>query len=445
MVYYYFNKMVRIEETLGDMYMSISEKYRSETDQEVYNIGNIEKSFVELCNGQNEASYIKNQLHEKFEIEESDFKTVVSFFKDIELLAESLVPVTGFDSVYKYNKPFEITYDITSECNCNCLYCLNSSGKAEHNELTMEQIIQLFKKVVELRPNHVAIGGGEPLLRLDEVLFIIRLLSQNNIDHVLFTNSTLINESTAKKLKDAGLKAIRTSIDGHEPWLHDKLRNRKGCLEEVEAAIKIVKKQGIKVYISSTINSSNFEYLSEIKRFTGKLGDFTSCYPVNPLGRGTDTSHLLTNKQYVAYLEENYGNSEGNIDFIAFPKKRCAIGENLFISPTGNVYPCWTLAQEGMTLANVLDKDFEFNALYSRSTLLRSCLDLNVDQIKNCSTCKIKYICYGGCRGNAYSLNDDLYARDNSRCAAIQEFTKNIYEKGTQDSINRLHRLCSIK
>ena len=86
------------------------------------------------------------------------------------------------------------------------------------------------------------------------------------------------------------------------------------------------------------------------------------------------------------------------------PLKSCGMGQNLFIEPDGNVFPCYAwhpphamLGNASKGLSSVLG-----------SELFRSLSQSTVDTIEKCRECEFRYLCGGACRawGNKKNQQD---------------------------------------
>jgi hypothetical protein len=110
---------------------------------------------------------------------------------------------------------------VTGLCNQNCYYCTISEGRWQKDEVwANERKVGKPEDIVEeariCRARGAGITGGEPLMRLDRVVEYIKLLKREfgKQFHIhLYTNGTLVNEETLKKLNDAGLDELRIHMN----------------------------------------------------------------------------------------------------------------------------------------------------------------------------------------------------------------------------------------
>jgi len=88
-----------------------------------------------------------------------------------------------------------------------------------------------------VKPNFIEFSGGEPLTRND-MLQIMKNLSDNNHSIMLRTNATLVNKQIAKKLKKLdNLIMVAVSLDGSNENVFSILRGN-GVFEKTISGIK---------------------------------------------------------------------------------------------------------------------------------------------------------------------------------------------------------------
>ena len=111
---------------------------------------------------------------------------------------------------------------INGRCNCRCFYC---PSRQDEDSLPTTNTIQFSNPrdyvdyIRRMGFRGVSFSGGEPLLKLDETLRYIRSIKQvfGDTAHTwLYTNGTLANVSTLRKLREAGLDEIRFDIGATE-------------------------------------------------------------------------------------------------------------------------------------------------------------------------------------------------------------------------------------
>ncbi len=114
----------------------------------------------------------------------------------------------------------------TGVCNEGCFYCPLSSakkGKAVSyiNEVPVREGRDILLEVLASRSKGVGITGGDPILVVDYVADVIKLLkgSLRRGFHIhLYTTGKHLNENALRKLVDAGLDELRIHVTGAHSW-----------------------------------------------------------------------------------------------------------------------------------------------------------------------------------------------------------------------------------
>ncbi len=60
----------------------------------------------------------------------------------------------------KLNGPQNVMLDITQKCNMHCMHCYNYSGDCMYNDLNDEQMIDVARQLLEIKPCLVCLCGG---------------------------------------------------------------------------------------------------------------------------------------------------------------------------------------------------------------------------------------------------------------------------------------------
>ena len=98
-------------------------------------------------------------------------------------------------------------------CNCACPFCFSKSSISalRHDTVDWQQLD--LERYFDFARDHgatrlVITGGGEPLLRADAVLDIVRRGSAYFAEIACFTNGSLLTSNLAQQLADAGLSYL---------------------------------------------------------------------------------------------------------------------------------------------------------------------------------------------------------------------------------------------
>lgn len=214
------------------------------------------------------------------------------------------------------SSPFSVSFTVTRKCNYMCRHCYNMSGSDVKEELTDEELLDIARQLAELHPTDICICGGEPLIR-GEVIFDIIKICKNNCGSInIVSNGFLINEETAKKLKNAGIDTLQISLDGNTPFLHNFMRMNSQAYDRAISAMKNGVKSGLSVCASCCPNKLNIPYIEDICKLLVGIGvNELRLMPLLTMGRGLEmdifkpsSDEYLLLQQKIYLLNKKYKN-----------------------------------------------------------------------------------------------------------------------------------------
>ncbi len=185
------------------------------------------------------------------------------------------------------SSPVRIVLLPTNRCNLRCVFCGGVYERKDPNfswkdELDRKKWIEIAEEANDLGVVEWLIGGGgEPMVRAETVVEMIKKIKQLNSNSVieLSTNGTLITKDIAKKLVLSGCDFIQTGIDGPNAKIHDFLRGRKGAFKRTVKAIKYLssakkkyKKEKPTIKVHVVLNSKNYDKLLKMLKLIYSLG-----------------------------------------------------------------------------------------------------------------------------------------------------------------------------
>ncbi len=303
--------------------------------------------------------------------------------------------------------PIHCNLQVTYRCNFKCAIC--DFWKTEHRkaeELSLEDIRLIGRKLNELGTLIISLAGGEPLIR-EDLCEVVRVLNQENHLPILITNGWFVNESLAKDLSDAGLQEISVSVDYASPEKHDAQRGAKGSWDRAVRALELLnryrKSRTNRVHMITVLMDDNLDEIEPLIRLARELG---VTYMVNlySWNRGTKarrlpdqsvTRHLLDLKRrypefisLTSYLERmDQAIAQGGIG-------NCQTGKLLMnIDNKGNVARCTETLDE--PVGNLLREDV--HAIYGKL--------IERQRTRDCAQC------WTSCRGFAESMYQPPRAR----------------------------------
>lgn len=316
-----------------------------------------------------------------------------------------------------------VGFNLTEACNLRCLHCfVNSSPEVDRiKELSDEEALEVIASLVVLGKPDFTFSGGEPLLRQDLLITILEKLRRTDAAENIkvITNGLLMTEKLAERLAGFNLE-VQISLDGSNAEVHDFIRGH-GSFDRAVAALKMLISRGIKTSTCTTVMKPNLANLSEIVRFAISLGvNKVQTQLMIPVGRSRENINKIaidSNTGLAAMWEakqiaDEYDvwGHEGCSHYSMCNGKRvrpCDFGAYLYITSTGDLYPCAGLYHPTMRLGNVLTDDLP--NIWHHSPILNSLRSTTVHDFEECRGCAYRYFCGGGCRGDVFLITNDFH------------------------------------
>ncbi len=317
-----------------------------------------------------------------------------------------------------YNKKIdEIKIELTYGCNSHCYFCQNKTIPTEKKQLTTKQILNLLDDIKRNDIKKVRFTGGEPTLRKD-LLEILAYAKKLGLIVKLNTNGRF-NIDYAKKLSNH-IDVILFSVHGDNKKSNKQITKT----QDFDNKIKIIKffsRSKVHTACNTIMNKETVKNLNNFLRLMDKLKVqdwfFSPQVPVPG-----EKNYYLKNKEIELIVEKliKYNKKQkttysiGKCATIPFcscdPRKIldlysgkeaggkfCGPNNSLVVSPKGDVRFCYSINKMlGNTLKNSL-----------KDILGKKLLNKNLSPAE-CKGCLMEFICRGGCRFTAESINGNL-------------------------------------
>ena len=101
----------------------------------------------------------------------------------------------------------------------------------------------------------------------------------------------------------------------------------------------------------------------------------------------------------------------------------CGLGQNLYVEPNGDAYPCYAWCEKEKLLGNL--GQITLFELLSKGELYEYCRH-NVDTNEKCKTCEVRYLCGGICK--AWVKDKHNIDSGDFDCTARKEYFLRIVE-----------------
>jgi len=267
--------------------------------------------------------------------------------------------------------PIEASIKVTERCNSRCITCDIWKNKPE-NELTTQEIENIFHQLKEIGIKLIGFTGGECLLRSDIGELIKKAKEIVGAKVYIITNGILL-EKKAKVLLESGVDYISVSLDGIGKT-DEKIRGVLGHYDKAIKGINVLKKlnPGGKpiINIGTTLIESNLDDVPKLIEVCKKLN---ATWSYNLLDtslyffKNVDASGLLINdenlvdrtidylykisKETPEIINMNSVALEFARDYLKGKKPHfyCALGYlRIFINSNLDIYSgCWALPPIG--------------------------------------------------------------------------------------------------
>ncbi len=142
-----------------------------------------------------------------------------------------------------------VVWGITNRCMLNCKHCYDWENIDKQDHLTLEQLKMILSKIMEQGIRHIQISGGEPLVRFNDLILLLKEAS-DKVDFWLLTSGFGLTPEKAKALKLAGLVGVSISLDHWEEKSHNNFRNNRNSFDWVKKAVENCRNAGILVALS---------------------------------------------------------------------------------------------------------------------------------------------------------------------------------------------------
>lgn len=216
---------------------------------------------------------------------DNDPMTILARSADVH--SDSAVP-TAPRLVDRFGR--HVTYvrlSVTDRCDFRCVYCMGEEMifLPRAQILTLEEIAELGRAVVELGVRKIRITGGEPLVRKNVLWLLRELGSLPGLKELVLTTNGSQLDKLAPALKEAGVKRINISLDSLQAERFRRI-TRVGELDKVLRGIDAAQAAGFeRLKLNAVIlKNRNHDEVVALARFALAHGMDISYIEEMPLG-----------------------------------------------------------------------------------------------------------------------------------------------------------------
>jgi MoaA/NifB/PqqE/SkfB family radical SAM enzyme len=241
---------------------------------------------------------------------------------------------------------------VSSRCPYTCSYCYNSSLHSKEERMELPFLLESIEKLQKAGVQSIYLSGGEPMMRFDDVLKILKHFQNSGIRFWLLSTGWKLNHESLRELKNAGLKGVMISLDSFDAEQINSVKGSPKAFDQSLSAMKGASETGLIVTVDAVL-SRNLLEKDPFEKYVQTAGNagavFINAYaPKNTEGDNSDA--------YAAYSLEDFQKLQNRIDenhrdkknkpIVYSPDlweaKRGCVGGKLFvyIDPDGNVKIC---------------------------------------------------------------------------------------------------------
>jgi len=332
----------------------------------------------------------------------------------------------------------DLIVSLADRCNLACSYCFNAKQRQDRLDqpgtarLTREAIANTAREFKEMGGTAILITGGEPTLNPD-FLDICEDAKALGLAVRVITNGTRLDRLDVHRLVEA-VETLSVSLDSVDDTLNAQLwqvsKYRSADILASLATIGRTRRQDgslIDIVIKPTLTRHNLAALPQLFQVTETaLAGCTVGFDISgfqsiddaainddlrisraDLEAGLRAAWLALvpkgnddqAQRRRALAAEDFGLSLGGKMPSLERPKALSCTPSLFVTNTGDVFPCQALERDEFRLGNVATKSLRAAFAHPRFSDLRRTMFR--DDIDVCGTCALRYACVEHCHGTA--------------------------------------------
>ena len=304
----------------------------------------------------------------------------------------------------------------TNSCNLRCKYCYIHHKQSDMSINTGKRSVDCAFRVAKsenFKTVQFKLSGGEVTLREDFIFELVKYIRKRSKDSkikaviTLLSNGITISDKLIELIRKKDIH-LTISLDGNE-YYHDKQRvfpNGEGSFKQVSKSIEKLVKNKVPPFISIVVTSKSVEGLPELIEYLliKKLRFRINLFRENSCTVGQNDLNMDT-KKIIKHLKSVYKVIEKNIPEYSLKSSLldrvyltdlhqygCIVNRNyMVVDQKGGISQCQMEIEDFVTN---IDCENPLEVLRKHKKGIRS---VSVDQKKECSSCKWRYWCGGGC------------------------------------------------
>jgi MoaA/NifB/PqqE/SkfB family radical SAM enzyme len=248
----------------------------------------------------------------------------------------------------------------TLRCNLKCYGCY--AGTHEHkDELTFDEVDQIFSDTYDAGTNLVVVLGGEPFM----VPWLLDIIQKHHkMAFIIYTNGLLVDDAKIKKLAEMGNASIAIGLDGLKEDTDD--RKGQGTFNKAMETMRKLRDAGVIVGFSAMTSRKNFDVVHSEEFFDTMIANGAGYGWLSlavPQGRASTETDLLPTAEQKAQIQGLIHKLKQTkpiliVDFLTdtYLTEGCGAGRTMWhINANGDAEPCVLMP---FTVDNIHEKSF---------------------------------------------------------------------------------------
>ncbi len=268
-----------------------------------------------------------------------------------------------------------VVFSMTKACSYKCEHCYQSKDGGP--DLDLELLKKTAQSIQDIGVAMFDIEGGEPLIRYERLLALLKSLDERS-ELWINTTGAQLTPAILQEMKDAGLFGLMVSIHSPDPAVHDLFTGVSGSYDTACNALKMCREAALVAAVNCVLSEGDVRAgsLRKIMELAKELDtDYVQLIHPKPAGKWMGKQEdMLMNPLLITYLREQHVrfNSPAmhNYPSLAaqvFEESKSVLGctcggiDRFYVNAYGEVQPCEFL---NVSFGNVQEEAFE--SIYNR-------------------------------------------------------------------------------
>ncbi len=324
--------------------------------------------------------------------------------------------------------PTQIQFEITDKCNLKCPHCFNydtcSYGMNKSKDLTLYEMDNIARIIVENKIFSVVLTGGEPLTKPDLLFRLLSYFIHNDVIPSINTNLLLLDQSIIDKLLKLLSGGLLVSCPSSDPKMYKKMTGG-GDYSVFKKKLKLLVDSGLGFSVNMVVNKNNINQIKTTAIALKEIG--IKSFGATPMGlvEGNSQYKNVLDKSDITLLVNDLlwikHELSLNVDiFTSLPK--CSIPEGIYGEQLGFLNRSCQAGKSSITVSNIGDiRPCSHSSEVVGNLFAEPLKDIYAKMedwraLKNvpdeCLQCKVLMKCLGGCRVAAKGRFGDCKSKD---------------------------------